>query len=131
MSATIGLDIGGTNIIGGVIDSNGAILARGRRDTPALDASAIVEEAADLIRELSVGHKIDGVGVACAAYINRSGSLVFFSPNLAWRDEPLKERLRSAVCLRRVTASCTAWVFLAAQTARARCIASTPPRAST
>jgi len=99
VSVTIGLDIGGTNINGGVIDGNGAILARGRRDTPARDASAIVEEAADLIRELSVGRKIDAVGVACAAYINRSGSLVFFSPNLAWRDEPLKERLRSAVDL--------------------------------
>ena len=99
MSITIGLDIGGTNINGGVIDGNGAILARGRRDTPAHDASAIVEEAADLIRELSVAQKIDAVGVACAAYINRSGSLVFFSPNLAWRDEPLRERLRSAVDL--------------------------------
>jgi len=99
VSVTIGLDIGGTNINGGVIDGNGAVLARGRRDTPAHDASAIVQEAADLIRELSVGHKIDAVGVACAAYINRSGSLVFFSPNLAWRDEPLKERLRSAVNL--------------------------------
>ena len=99
MSATIGLDIGGTNINGGVIDSDGAILARGRRDTPAHDAGAIVEEAAALIRELSVGHKISAVGVACAAYINRSGSLVFFSPNLAWRDEPLKQRLGSAVDL--------------------------------
>lgn len=99
MSVTIGLDIGGTNINGGVIDGDGAILARGRRDTPAHDASAIVQEATNLIRELSVGHKIDAVGVACAAYINRSGSLVFFSPNLAWRDEPLKQRLGSAVDL--------------------------------
>ena len=99
VSVTIGLDIGGTNINGGVIDGNGAILVRGRRDTPANDASAIVEVAADLIRELSVAHKVYAVGVACAAYINRSGSLVFFSPNLAWRDEPLKERLRSAIDL--------------------------------
>ena len=90
----------GVRIInGGVIDGDGAILARGRRDTPAHDASAIVQEATNLIRELSVGHKIDAVGVACAAYINRSGSLVFFSPNLAWRDEPLKQRLESAVDL--------------------------------
>ena len=68
MSATIGLDIGGTNINGGVIDGDGAILARGRRDTPAHDAGAIVQEAANLVRELSVGHKIDAVGVACAGH---------------------------------------------------------------
>src|SRR5674476_248522 len=81
--ATIGLDIGGTKIGGGVIDEKGVILAQGRRDT----------------RELSSQYQIDAVGVACAAYIDRSGSTVYFSPNLAWRDEPLKERLEAALDL--------------------------------
>jgi glucokinase len=97
VSATIGLDIGGTKISGGVIDGNGVILAQGRRDTPALDPAAIIHEAASLTRELSSQHKIDAVGVACAAFIDRSGSTVYFSPNLAWRDEPLKARLESAL----------------------------------
>src|SRR5665647_1049049 len=97
VSTTIGLDIGGTKISGGVIDETGAILAQGRRDTPALDPAAIIQEAADLTRELSSEHKIDAVGVACAAFIDRSGSTVYFSPNLAWRDEPLKQRLQSAL----------------------------------
>jgi glucokinase len=97
VSATIGLDIGGTKISGGVIDGKGAILAQGRRDTPALDPTAIIQEAASLVRELSSQHQIDAVGVACAAFIDRSGSTVYFSPNLAWRDEPLKARLESAL----------------------------------
>jgi len=97
VSTTIGLDIGGTKISGGVIDETGAILAQGRRDTPALDPAAIIQEAANLTRELSSEHKIDAVGVACAAFIDRSGSTVYFSPNLAWRDEPLKQRLQSAL----------------------------------
>ena len=99
MSATIGLDIGGTKISGGVIDENGVILARGRKDTPALDPAAIVEEAASLIRELSIEHEVDAVGVACAAFIDRSRSTVYFSPNLAWRDVPLKARLESVLDL--------------------------------
>jgi glucokinase len=99
VSLTIGLDIGGTKINGGVVDGDGMILAKGRRDTPARDPAAIVEEAANLIRELSVEHKIDAVGVACAAFINRSGSIVYFSPNLPWRDEPLQERLESTLDL--------------------------------
>ena len=99
VSATIGLDIGGTKISGGVIDGNGVILAKGRRDTPAHDPAAIVEEAASLIRGLSLEHEVGAVGVACAAYIDRSGSTVLFSPNLAWRDEPLKQRLESALDL--------------------------------
>jgi glucokinase len=99
VSATIGLDIGGTKISGGVIDGNGLILARGRRDTPAHDPAAIIEEAVNLIRELSVEHKIDAVGVACAGFIDRSRSTVLFAPNLAWRDEPFKQRLESVLHL--------------------------------
>ena len=99
VSMTIGLDIGGTKISGGVIDECGAILAKGRRDTPALDPAAIIHEAASLTRELSLERKIDAVGVACAAFIDRAGSTVYFSPNLAWRDEPLQQRLESALGL--------------------------------
>jgi len=99
VSPAIGLDIGGTKISGGVIDGTGAILARGRRDTPAQDPAAIAEEAASLIRELSRGHEIDAVGVACAGFIDRTGSTVLFAPNLAWRDEPLKTRLESVLDL--------------------------------
>jgi len=99
VSATIGLDIGGTKISGCVIDGNGVILVKGRKDTPAHDPAAIVEEAASLIRELSLEHTIDAVGVACAAFIDSSRSMVFFSPNLAWRDVPLKQRLESVLDL--------------------------------
>jgi glucokinase len=99
VSTTIGLDIGGTKISGGVIDAKGAILAQGRRDTPARDPAAIIAEAAYLTRELSADFEIDAVGVACAAFIDRAGSTVYFSPNLAWRDEPLQERLQSALGL--------------------------------
>jgi glucokinase len=99
VSATIGLDIGGTKISGGVIGSDGTILAKGRRDTPALDPAAIIQEAASLTRELSAAYEIDAVGVACAAFIDRAGSTVYFSPNLAWRDEPLQQRLQVALGL--------------------------------
>jgi glucokinase len=99
VSATIGLDIGGTKISGGVVDGTGAILSQGRRDTPAQDPAAIAAAAASLIRELSAGHEIDAVGVACAGFVDRIGSTVLFAPNLAWRDEPLKARLESVLDL--------------------------------
>jgi len=99
LRATIGLDIGGTKISGCVIDSNGVVLAKGRKDTPAQDPGAIVDYSADLIRELSFEREIDAVGVACAAFIDRAGSTVLFAPNLAWRDLPLKQLLESALGL--------------------------------
>jgi glucokinase len=99
VSATIGLDIGGTKISGGVIDGSGVILAKGRKDTPAHDPAAIAREVADLVRELSLECSIDAVGIACAGFIDRSGSRVLFAPNLAWRDEPFKRHLESVLDL--------------------------------
>jgi glucokinase len=95
VSTTVGLDIGGTKINGGVVDSNGKVIARARRETPAQDADAIAHEAADLIRELSKDRDVRAAGVACAGFIDKSGATVLFAPNLAWRDEPLKQRLES------------------------------------
>jgi glucokinase len=99
LTATIGLDIGGTKISGCVLDASGAILAKGRKDTPAQDPGAIVEEVAQLLRELRFEREIDAVGVACAGFIDRAGSTVLFAPNLAWRDTPLKALLEAALDL--------------------------------
>lgn len=101
MTLTIGLDIGGTKIAGGLVDAEGVIRREGRRDTPATDPGAIASEAADLVRELvsSASEQVVAVGVACAGFVNAAGSHVLFAPNLAWRDEPLRQRLEPVVGL--------------------------------
>lgn len=43
----IGLTIGGTAITGGVVDADGVMAMKGRKDTPADDPAAIVQETAD------------------------------------------------------------------------------------
>ncbi|WP_168581316.1 ROK family protein [Gephyromycinifex aptenodytis] len=93
MSLTVGLDIGGTKLAGAVVDEEGNVLARARRETPASATSDIVSAAADLVDELAGDHDVVGVGVACAGFIDRSGTTVMFAPNLPWRDEPLKAKL--------------------------------------
>ncbi|HEY7717690.1 MAG TPA: ROK family glucokinase [Pedococcus sp.] len=99
MTATIGLDIGGTKIAAGLVSAEGAILAEARRETPAQHPDRIAHEAADLVVELSraTSEEVVGVGVACAGFVDRTGSTVLFAPNLAWRDEPLKRRLEAIV----------------------------------
>jgi glucokinase len=99
MTASIGLDIGGTKIAGGAVSATGEIIAEGRRDTPAQSPDQIAHEAADLIAELAetVDDQVASVGVACAGFVNATGSHVLFAPNLAWRDEPLKQRLESII----------------------------------
>ena len=98
MTMTIGLDIGGTKIAGGLIDHDGTIRQQARRETPAQDPDGIAGAAAEIVRELAEGKAdVVGVGVACAGFIDKSGATVLFAPNLAWRDEPLKRRLEAVL----------------------------------
>jgi glucokinase len=98
---TIGLDVGGTKIAGGVVDETGAIVHAGRVETPAQDPAAIVRGCADLAGRLARdgGVEIDAVGVACAGFIDADRSTVLFAPNLAWRNLPLRDELAALIGL--------------------------------
>jgi glucokinase len=100
MSVTIGVDIGGTKIAGAVVSATGEILACARRDTPAHDPDQIAHDVAALVTDLGRGRDdVRAVGVACAGFVDRTGSTVLFAPNLAWRDEPMKMRLEALLDL--------------------------------
>lgn len=87
---TVGIDVGGTKIAGGVVDQDGALVAMARRESPALDPAAIADSIADVVVELQAGHDIGAVGLGAAGYLDLAGERVMFAPNLAWRDEPLR-----------------------------------------
>lgn len=102
MTLSIGLDVGGTKIAGALVDGQGRVRQEARRETPAQDVDAITRAVADIVTELTgapqaAGDEVVGVGVACAGFIDRDGTTVLFAPNLAWRDEPLKERLEALI----------------------------------
>ncbi|MGH8792637.1 MAG: ROK family glucokinase [Stackebrandtia sp.] len=95
MSLTIGIDIGGTKVLGGVVDPEGRILTTTLRASPAQDVAAIRRLIADVVDELSQAHDVTAVGVAAAGWIDAKRSTVLFAPNLAWRNEPLRDNLAS------------------------------------
>lgn len=97
MVHAVGVDVGGTKIAAGLVDERGQILARARRESPAADSDLIEDTIADLVRELSCGHDVAGVGVGAAGFVDASRSTVLFAPNLAWRDEPLRTELERRV----------------------------------
>lgn len=112
MSTTIGLDVGGTKIAGGVVDEHGRILVHERRETPAQDPDGIAQACADLVAVLRRDHDVSAVGVAAAGLVDAEGSTVLFAPNLAWRAEPMRERLSGRVGLPvdvENDANCAAW----------------------
>ncbi|MFI8594806.1 ROK family glucokinase [Microbacterium sp. NPDC078428] len=90
----VGIDIGGTKIAGGLVDEEGRILAQVRVDTP-LTVPAIEAAVAQMIAHLSTDRDVRVAGVAAAGFIDRDRSTVYFAPNIAWRDEPLRARLES------------------------------------
>ena len=99
MSLTIGVDVGGTKILGGVVDDEGTVVEELRVVSPATDVAAIEDAITRLVVELSGRHTVEAVGVGAAGYIDKSRSVVMFAPNLAWRDLDLRGELESRVGL--------------------------------
>ncbi len=98
MSAlTIGVDIGGTKVLGGVVDPDGLVLATARRDTPADDVAKTRDLVVEVIEELAGRHRVAAVGIGVAGWIDADRSRVLFAPNLAFRDEPLRDRIAERV----------------------------------
>jgi glucokinase len=90
---TLGVDIGGTKVLGGVVDPDGTVLAQARRDTPADDPSRTLERIIEVIAELSAKYEVEAIGIGAAGWIDAKRSTVLFAPNLAWRNEPLRDEV--------------------------------------
>lgn len=113
MSLTIGIDVGGTKVAGGVVDGQGSILASHRVATPASDARATTQAIVSVIEELRSGHEVEAVGIAMAAFVDAARSVVYFAPNLSgWRNAPLRSEIEARVGLPTVVendANAAAW----------------------
>ncbi len=89
----IGIDIGGTKIAGAVVTEDGEILAEDRVATQAGDSQAIIDAVVDMVTSLSRGRDIVAAGVAAPGFIDSAQSTVYYTPNISWRNEPLRDRL--------------------------------------
>jgi glucokinase len=90
---TLGVDVGGTKTLAGVVDPDGNVLAHARRDTPAEDVKRLLESILDVISELTADHDVEAIGIGAAGWIDAKRATVLFAPNLAWRNEPLRDEV--------------------------------------
>ena len=96
----IGIDIGGTKIAGAVVDELGVIAAEERTPTEASSPDAIVEAVVGMVERLRAQHPdVVAVGVAAAGFIDAAQSTVYYAPNINWRNEPVREKLRGRIDL--------------------------------
>ncbi len=108
----IGIDIGGTKVAAGVVDPDGNVVDRTRRDTPSTSPTEVEDTIADIVRELRSRHYVVGVGIGAAGFVDITRSTVLFAPHLAWRHEPLRDAVQRRIAMAVVVendANAAAW----------------------
>ncbi len=96
---TVGVDIGGTKVLAGVVDPAGRVLARERRETHGRSARAVEDTIVEVVDLLASVYPVAAVGIGAAGFVDFARSTVTFSPHLAWRNEPLRDAVMSRVRL--------------------------------
>jgi glucokinase len=97
-SNTIGIDVGGTKVLGGVVSQTGEILATARRDTPREGGQALTQTIADVAIELSKQYPVDSIGVSAAGFISSDRQTILATPNIAgWNGVNLDQELTKII----------------------------------
>jgi len=97
------LDIGGTKLLAGIIDTTGELVARRCVETQASRGAAdVITRASLLVRELAqetgiATTSLTGIGCSVPGPLDSERGVVIFSPNLAWRDVPVAALLSEAL----------------------------------
>ena len=100
MGYTIGIDVGGTKVLGGVVDEFGSILTSARRDTPREGGTALTHTIADVAKELISKYPVDSVGVSAAGFVSSDRKTMLATPNIAgWNGVDLDAQLTSLIGL--------------------------------
>jgi|UniRef100_UPI0040497848 glucokinase len=100
MSLTIGIDVGGTKVLGGVVDESGKVLTTARKDTPRQGGSALTQTIADVAKELLQQHSVASVGVSAAGFVSSDRKTMLATPNIAdWNGVDLDHQLTQLIGL--------------------------------
>jgi len=100
MSLTVGVDVGGTKVLGGVVDASGKVLATSRRDTPREGGNELTRTIAEVALELMQSHSVSAVGVSAAGFVSSDRKTMLATPNIAdWNGVQLDLELTKLIGL--------------------------------
>jgi glucokinase len=89
----IGVDVGGTKILAGVVDADGTVADRRERPTRLGSQDALIAELAVAVEEL-LDKSIAGVGFGLPSRIDSRTGVVQGSVNIPLQDVPLRDLMR-------------------------------------
>jgi glucokinase len=93
-SLTLGIDLGGTKIDIGVVDSAGKILRRELIKTSKIGPETVVNDIHETVQKLiQKNEHFEAAGVGMAGQIDSKTGDVNFAPNLRWSNFPLGSEL--------------------------------------
>ncbi|MFL5478660.1 MAG: ROK family protein, partial [Gemmatimonadaceae bacterium] len=106
----VGVDLGGTNIVAGAMPVDGSreiamhttpTLAEGGAGSVVDRIAAMVEEVIAQTMKETGAKRSDflGVGIGSPGPLNREKGLVIITPNLGWKNFPLRDEISSRVKL--------------------------------
>lgn len=99
METVLAVDIGGTKVAAGLVDSDGRLIQRAVRPTPTgADANAVLAAVLEVIGEVRMGDEV-ACGVGGGGPMTLGGELVSPLNIPAWRDFPLRARLAEALAV--------------------------------
>ena len=101
MSYSIGVDVGGTKVLGGVVDESGNVLVHARRDTPRQGGTELTRAIADVALELLQKFTdVKSVGISAAGFVSSDRKTMLATPNIAgWNGVDLDAELNSLIGL--------------------------------
>lgn len=100
MAYSIGVDVGGTKVLGGVVNEHGTVLAHARRDTPRQGGSALTQAIADVALELMKDFDVETVGISAAGFVSSDRKTMLATPNIAgWNGVNLDKELGNLIGL--------------------------------
>ncbi|MDR0269118.1 ROK family protein [Paenibacillus sp.] len=104
MEVYAGVDVGGTNIVCGLVAPSGEVLHQIKRATEVSKGpDSILEKIASMIEEAAAGYaeqigqetSVIAVGIGLPGFVDPDEGIARFAGNLGWRNLPAAERLRA------------------------------------
>ncbi len=91
-----GIDLGGTFIKCGIVDSNGRLLKKDKVATTG-DYSSVMQAMANLAIRLAQEEKVvlSGIGIGCPGTVDSKRGVILYSNNLGWKEVPLAKDIQA------------------------------------
>lgn len=98
MGFALGIDVGGTKVLGGLVDANGKIVKTARKETPREGGLALTKTIAGLAKELMQEVEVVAVGISAAGFISSDRKTMLATPNIAgWNGVNLTAQLEDLI----------------------------------